>query len=198
MDPVHVPAHKEGRTLAICPCPGLHPALPARTSLPALSTPGNTPGLTGCPRGDSASGEGMLSPSSSTFLEYPEGSWALPHWGMMAMVPISFLDRQWLGACGRYLTCIVPSCASSFTGGAAPAVPPSHCLLCCPAACTGSGATAPSASPLGTCFPVLLLICLVWDMVSCSAGFVLLMAIEMPEQGEETGLSMRLWGRIRC
>jgi len=34
--------------------------------------------------------------------------------------------------------------------------------------------------------------------VSCSAGFALSVAVRMQEQDEETALSMRLWGKMRC
>lgn len=115
---------------------------------------------------------------------------------LVAVVPIpSPGDRQRPGACGGCLASAMPSCASSFTGGAAPAVP----LL--PIACCmhGQGTSSPQPFPsLGSVFQLLGLIHLVGDTMSYSAGFALLLAVEMQEQDEETGLSMRLWGRIRC
>lgn len=69
---------------------------------------------------------------------------------------------------------------------------PSHCLLH-----AWAGDQQPFPSP-GSVFQLLGLIHLVGDTMSYSAGFALLLAVEMQEQDEETGPSMRLWGRIRC
>ena len=95
-----------GHSPACLPMPRTTSCFASWDQLTCFTTPANTPGLAGCPCGDSAFGEQMLSPCPHG---HPEGSWALPHRGAVVVVPFPSPGyRQWPGACGGRLASTMP------------------------------------------------------------------------------------------
>lgn len=149
--------------------------------------------------GDSAFGEGMLSLCPSTLLRAPrEGSWALPHCGVVAVVPIPSPGHVvfclwWPLGMHHALPCHpfhwwCCSCCPS----------PSHCpVLCCMhGQRTNSSQPFPSREPS---FPATHAYSSAGgynELLSCLCSFSSSRGLE-EEEDEETGLSMKLWGRTR-
>lgn len=162
------PRLPDGSCLSPCPrrgskvplSPGYSPACPCCVLLYQLG-PANLlyqrqltpPASQGVPAVTGPLGRGCCPHAPAHSQGHPEGSWALTHWGVVAM-DTSPGDKQWPGACGGPLSCAIPSPASSFAGGPAAAVPLPPGARRAALLHAWAGDQQPPALPLpGTCFP---------------------------------------------